>query len=96
MGDFKAHIWVGQVLKEPLSFINWVNGKLIFGTCLFLPARYEESSIKEQWHLPILLFPERAAQTPTLIAFALKPVNSVSPYMYLVLFELLPLHWSPE
>lgn len=60
------------------------------------PARWEESSTQEQWCMPALLFLEKIILTFASPGLTVKLVNSVSPCMSLVHFELLSLHWSLE
>lgn len=59
----------------------------------FCKAEWEESSR----NMPADICLEAAALSPAPApVLTLKLVNSVPPFMYLSLFELLLLHWSPE
>lgn len=61
------------------------------------PANWVGESLKRGAVAPSSAFVlGESTPTPVPLALAMKLVNSVTPHMSLVLFELSPPHWSPE
>lgn len=73
--------------QSGVNGVSQVDGGFRFCTCLCLQAGFGEGSTKEQWHVPAFPF-RRASLTTAPTALSLKLDNSVSPLMFLLLFEL--------
>lgn len=97
--ELDRQIGWGRISKNPHSRVksfSSINGNSDLEPFCARSAEWVESSTKKQWHLPVPPFLEIVVLTPVPLALALQLVNLVFPHMSLIIFELLPLHWSLE